>query len=424
MNDVSDMLQVPVGSAAKLPVFGCSEKENLQQREAAVQHFLLSGFPEKNNEEYKYSPTGKIFGEFSASLIGTSPKTKDLPKGISIEFDGRNIQVSERNLLPEGLLICTLEEALQQKHPAALKHFNSLFKNIDDPLLALNIAGAGGGLFIFVPEKVVLKQVLNIIYPEASEEKSLLNIRNLYVIENLAECAISEFWLSPEHASRALSYTTEIVIEGSGRLHLYKNHLAGSSSVLFDHTHAILLGKGVFKTVAVSYGGKWIRNNLNIEMQASGAEAHLNGLFYAGGKQHVDHHTAVIHAMPHCESFQLYKGILHQQATGVFNGKILVKRDAQKTNAYQSSKNLIMGNQASVNAKPQLEIFADDVKCSHGSSTGKIDEDALFYLRCRGISEQSARRLLLDAFAGEVLDTIDHREIKDFAAGKIFAEIL
>jgi Fe-S cluster assembly protein SufD len=422
MNEMPDTLNVPpLMSLPDLPVFSKNAEESLRLREEAMEIFRKKGFPEKNDEEYKYSPTGKVFEAFAPALNGNSPASNEIPVGIQIKFRGNNIEILGKEQLPSGFVICSLEEALAQKHPAALKHLNQLFQQPDDALLALNMAGASAGLFIFAPPKSNLKQVLHIIYPEANQDRGLLHLRNLYVFSDQSETAIAEYWISSGSGQRGISWSSEITLEGTARLHLYKNQVAGSGAVLFDHCHAQLLGKGMLKTVTVSHGGKWIRNNLCIEMNAPEAEVHLNGLFSAADKQHVDHHTAVIHAKPHCNSFQLYKGILQQQSSGVFNGKILVKRDAQKTNAYQSSRNLILGNQASVNAKPQLEIFADDVKCSHGSSTGKIDADALFYLRCRGISEQSARRLLLDAFAGEVLDTIEHEEIKTFASEQVFS---
>jgi Fe-S cluster assembly protein SufD len=162
-----------------------------------------------------------------------------------------------------------------------------------------------------------------------------------------------------------------------------------------------------FDTNTITIGSAWLRNNLNIKLNGLHCETHLNGLQILSGQQHVDNHTLVDHQMPHCNSNQLYKGILKDKGTGVFNGKIFVRRDAQKTNAYQSSKNMLMSDDAAMNTKPQLEIYADDVKCSHGSSTGQIDKNALFYLRSRALSEDKARTLLLHAFAIEVIQKIN-----------------
>ena len=169
-----------------------------------------------------------------------------------------------------------------------------------------------------------------------------------------------------------------------------------------------------FDTNTISLGNDFVRNNLNIALEEENCETHLNGLFVVKGNEFIDNHTAVRHNKPNCQSNQLYKGILDEKSTGIFNGKIFVERDAQKTNAYQSSKNILLSDDATINTKPELEIYADDVKCSHGSSTGKLDEDAMFYLRARGLSEDSARRLLLYAFANDVLNTIKIDSVKTY----------
>jgi Fe-S cluster assembly protein SufD len=157
----------------------------------------------------------------------------------------------------------------------------------------------------------------------------------------------------------------------------------------------------------MTLSGELVRNNHNVVLADSNCEAHLNGLFISSGTQQIDNHTLIDHQMPHCESNELYKGIAKDKSSGTFNGKIFVRKDAQKTNAYQSSKNILMSDDATINTKPQLEIYADDVKCSHGTSTGKIDTEALFYLKARGIDEESARKLLLQAFAQELIDKIE-----------------
>ncbi len=168
-----------------------------------------------------------------------------------------------------------------------------------------------------------------------------------------------------------------------------------------------------FNTHTFSLSGAVLRNNLNIALGAENCESHLFGLYLPKNNQLVDNHTLVDHRMPHCYSNELYKGIMSDSSTGVFNGKIYVRQDAQKTNAFQSNKNILLSDDATINTKPQLEIYADDVKCSHGTSTGKIDEEAMFYLRARGIGEESAKKLLMQAFADEVLDMIKIPALKE-----------
>jgi Fe-S cluster assembly protein SufD len=409
----------PVCAPENLPLMAADEATDKQVREQALQKFLESGFPEKSNEEYKYSPAGKVFSGLLPEADAVSPDVRRVTGSTVARFSSKGIEVKSGEEFPAGVVVCSLSEAMAQKHPAALKYAGFLFKNIEDPLLALNLAGSSLGLFIFIPKGVVLHRPLQIIYPEAGAN-ALAHARNLFVFSDASSCAIAEVWASSNDQIHGLTWSTEMILEGSANINVYKHQAGGDNAVLFDHTHAGVFGAGVLKTVTISTGGKWVRNNLAIELNHVGAEAHLNGLFNITEKQHVDHHTAVVHVVPNCNSFQLYKGVLQKQSTGVFNGKIQVRRDAQKTNAYQSSKNLVMSDLATMNAKPQLEIFADDVKCSHGSSTGKIDADALFYLRCRGISLESAKMLLLDAFSAEVIDTIEQQEIRAFASENIF----
>jgi Fe-S cluster assembly protein SufD len=175
----------------------------------------------------------------------------------------------------------------------------------------------------------------------------------------------------------------------------------------------------IFTSVTLSWGGSVIRNNLNSYLNGEGIECNYKGLYFLTGKQHVDNHTLADHANPNCHSNELYKGILADESDGVFNGKIMVRQDAQKTNAYQMNKNILLSNKASVNSKPQLEIYADDVKCSHGATTGQIDKEQLFYLKARGIGEKEGKKLLIFAFANEIIEDIDIPELKDYLVNKL-----
>jgi Fe-S cluster assembly protein SufD len=188
-------------------------------------------------------------------------------------------------------------------------------------------------------------------------------------------------------------------------------------------THIRQLEKCVTHAVTLTLSGKLVRNNLNMVMEAANSESHMYGLYLLNGETLADNHTIVDNQQPNCLSNELYKGIMDEKSTGVFNGKIFVRQDAQKTNAYQSNKNILIGEDASANTKPQLEIFADDVKCSHGCTVGKLDQDALFYLKARGISEQNAKALLLHAFAIDILDQIKNEEIRNYA-DKLISERL
>ena len=204
----------------------------------------------------------------------------------------------------------------------------------------------------------------------------------------------------------------EIVVEKDARLEYYKIQNDAGSQV--STTHIRQIGKSYSNTVTISLNGGIVRNNLNIVLDAEHCEAHLYGLYFQKGQNHVDNHTVVDNVKPNCFSNELYKGIMDDNATGVFNGKIFVRPQAQKTNAYQSNKNILLSGSATVNTKPQLEIFADDVKCSHGCTVGRLDEEALFYLQSRGITEKNAKSLLLHAFAGDILEHIKLKVIREY----------
>jgi Fe-S cluster assembly protein SufD len=237
----------------------------------------------------------------------------------------------------------------------------------------------------------------------------------LIIAEKNSEAQIIEHSISLDVRKRVIvNSVAEIFAEENSRIHYYKIQNENQNTFHIHNTQAVQKKNSHFDTNTVSLDSNWVRNNLNISIEGENCETHLNGLFITSDSQFVDNHTRVYHGKAHCQSNQLYKGILDGKSTGVFNGKIYVERDAQKTNAYQSSKNILLTDDATINTKPELEIYADDVKCSHGSSTGKIDEDALFYLRTRGLSEQSARRLLLHAFASDVLDTIKIESLKSY----------
>ena len=204
----------------------------------------------------------------------------------------------------------------------------------------------------------------------------------------------------------------EVVVEKDARLGYYKIQNDQKDASQVSTTHIRQTGKSYTNSVVISLNGAMIRNNLNVIFEAEHCESHLYGLYCLNGQTHVDNHTTVDNARPHCFSNELYKGVMDGKTTGIFNGKIFVRKDAQKTNAYQSNKNILISNDASVNAKPQLEIFADDVKCSHGCTVGSLDEEALFYLRSRGVDLENARALLLQAFAVDILENIKPEPIR------------
>jgi Fe-S cluster assembly protein SufD len=258
---------------------------------------------------------------------------------------------------------------------------------------------------------------------DARETNVAAQPRNLIVAGKRAEVKVAEAFRSFGENVSFTNAVTEVYVAEEANVHYYKVQNETDQSYNIGTTAVYQEGRSVFTANTVTANGGFVRNNLNIKIDGEYAEANMFGLYIPNGKQHVDNHTGVDHAKPNSNSNELYKGILKDKSTGVFNGKIYVRQDAQKTNAFQSCKNVLISNDATMNTKPQLEIWADDVKCSHGTTTGQLNDDALFYMQARGISKDSARALLMLAFAQEVIDKMEIPAIKEYLEGLIVEKI-
>lgn len=391
-------------------------------RTKAIEDFKSLGLPGRKNEEYKYSNTLPLFKDElsigkAVATKGIAPKSgiPGLKANTAVLVNGIfSEELSSAGSLAKGAVVCSLVKAFQTHKDLIAKHFSAYAPTGADAFIALNTALFQDGIFVYVPDEVVAETPLQIIHIITANEPSLVFPRALFVTGTNASLQVVETIESgPLKGRTIVDAVTEVFVAEGARVQYYKLQNEGAGLVQVNAIKARQEKASHFDTNTVTLKGGWIRNNLDIALEGQQCETHLNGLFITEGEQHVDNHTLVDHRMPHCESNQLYKGILGDKSTGIFNGKIFVQRDAQKTNAYQSSKNILLTDDATINTKPQLEIYADDVKCSHGSSTGKLDEDAMFYLRARGLGVDSARTLLLYAFAADVLETIRIKELKD-----------
>jgi Fe-S cluster assembly protein SufD len=247
---------------------------------------------------------------------------------------------------------------------------------------------------------------------DARSANILSQPRTLIHVGENAQVQFAETYATLGTCESFTNQVTEVVVEKDARVEYYKIQTDSGSQV--NTTHFRQIGKSIVNTVTVSLSGGIVRNNLNIAMEAEHSESHFYGLYFLKGKTHVDNHTIVDNVKPNCYSNELYKGIIDDDAAAVFNGKIFVQRDAQKTNAYQSNKNILLSDNATVNTKPQLEIFADDVKCSHGCTVGQLDEEGMFYLRSRGVSERIAKSLMVHAFAIDILEHIKPVALRNY----------
>jgi len=416
---------------SKLFLFG-----NTQLRDKAMESFNIQGIPNYKHEEYKYTRIDAMLkGEFNFSAnkncsdeqIEQLKFLKDaytviIENGIFVE------SLSNSHNLPKGLTICSLLDAVKSDSPVFEKHYAQYADVNADPFIALNTAMTKDGVFIHVAKNTVIEKPIHIIHVSTASQNTIINPRNLIVVDENAQAKIIESFETIDSTAKIFcNALTEIVIDERAIMDHYKiqdenTRLKDGQDLgyLMNTTQVIQKTQSVFSTHTFTLSGTLVRNNLTIVMDGEHIESNLNGLYLTAGNQVVDNHTLVDHRKPNCNSNELYKGIIDGKSTATFNGKIFVRKDAQKTNAFQSNKNILLSEAGTINTKPQLEIYADDVKCSHGASTGKLDEDKIFYLRARGLSPESAKKLLMHAFASEVVNTVKIAPLQEYIEGKIF----
>lgn len=409
--------------ASKDSLFG-----NDALRTEAIERFSSQGFPNRKSEEYKYINFDLFMKE---GVAGTANKTVTAKQVEHLMFLKNTITVVIHNgqFIPElstvsgltkGLTICSLAEASQKYTSVFESSYTLATETNPDPFIALNTAMAKDGAFIRVEKNEVIEIPIHIIHTSTAEKNTIIHPRNLIIIEENAQAKIIETYATIDSTAKTFNNAlTEIIVNASAIVEHYKIQDENEWGLQVNATQVIQKQYSVFSTHTFTLSGSLVRNNLNIILDAKDIESHLNGLYLTKGNQIVDNHTLVDHRMPNCNSNELYKGIIDDKSSATFNGKIFVRKDAQKTNAFQSNKNILLSDDGTINTKPQLEIYADDVKCSHGTSTGKLDEEKVFYLRARGLSEASAKKLLMHAFASEVTDMIKIDELRDFVEAKI-----
>jgi len=386
------------------------------RREEAFAIFEKQGFPTTKNEEWKYTNITPILKKEYNYLPSSSINKKDV-EDYFIEGLKANICVfvngvfskEHSSILDKNLVVQNFSEANEDDITA---YFNKDIYPANSALTALSTALAENGAYIKIPKgKIIEHPVVLHFIADAKEGNVFVQPRNLIIAEENSQAQLVELITTTGKNNSFTNIVTEIVVKDNALLEYYKIQNDPQSQV--NTTQVYQEAKSVFSSATISLEGEVVRNNLNITLNAEHCEAFLNGLYFLKGKQHTDNHTLVNHAKPNCYSNELYKGILADKSRGVFNGKIFVKPDAQKTNAFQSNKNILLSQDAIMDTKPQLEIYANDVKCSHGATVGQMDEEPLFYLRSRGISENAARALLVNAFANDILEHIKIDVLKE-----------
>jgi Fe-S cluster assembly protein SufD len=397
-------------------------------RESAIEAFTKQGIPNRKHEEYKYVNIDlTLKGEFS--LTGNEKKFSEQVGKLEILEDAYliviengifNESTSKIKDLPKGLTIAGLAESSKKHSTPFEKHYAKYADVTNDPFIALNTSLAKDGVFIHIEKNTIIEKPIHIIHIASANQNSIINPRNLIIVETNSQANIIESFQTVDSTAKVFNNAlTELVVAENAIVDHYKIQDENELGYLLNTTQIIQKKQSVCSTHTFTLSGALVRNNLNIVLDDEGIESHLNGLYLTNENQVVDNHTLVDHRKPKCNSNELYKGIIDGKSTATFNGKIFVRKDAQKTNAFQSNKNILLSDDGTINTKPQLEIYADDVKCSHGTSTGKLDEDKIFYLRARGLSELSAKKLLMHAFASEVVNTIKIDALREYIEDKI-----
>jgi len=402
-------------------------------RTKAFQNFEKLGFPSKKHEAWKYTSLNAVLkedysifpdSENSVTLSEVNQYSiHDIDTYKIVFIDGKyNSFLSETT--HESMDVCLMSAALTKAkyRPVIENYFNKVAKQ--DHLTSLNTAFSKEGAYIYIPNNTEVEKPIQILnFTTGTETATLLQPRNLIVAGQNAHVQIIERHQSLSQHPVLTNAVSEIYADRHATIDCYKIQNDHTTASLIDNT---FIEQGSATTVSVhtfSFGGNIVRNNLNFFQKGERVDSILKGITMIEGSQLVDHHTLVHHTAPNCESHQDYKGIFNGRSTGVFNGQVVVEKEAQKTDAYQQNNNILVSDHSTINAKPQLEIFADDVKCSHGCTIGQLDKQTLFYMQQRGIPKKEASALLMYAFANTVLDSVNIPEVKERIT-KLIAEKL
>ncbi len=392
-------------------------------RTSAIKNFENKGFPTKKEESWKYTSLNAILkNDFTVFPKGeNSIEFNEVKKYFIHEIDTYKVVFIDgifsshlSSTTHEGLDICLMSSALNKpKYKMVIDNYFNKIANKDESLTSLNTAFANEGAYVNIPKSTVVRKPIEIMYFSTGNEAALLvQPRNLIIVGENSHVQIIERHQSLNENPVLTNSVTEIFAQKRAIVDYYKIQNDNLEANLIDNTYVSQKQETNVSVNTFCFGGNLTRNNLNFYHFGERIVSNLNGITIIGEKQHVDHYTLVQHSTPNCESHQDYKGIYSDRSTGVFNGKIFVEKEAQKTNAFQKSNNILLGDKSTINAKPQLEIFADDVKCSHGCTIGQLDETAMFYMQQRGIPKKEAKALLMYAFSNALIESIKIPELK------------
>lgn len=393
-----------------------SEKDTACALAALEKHH----WPTRKDENWKYTNLNKIKKKSYSRVSETKLTSFKIPfSGYKLVFENGNINLTLSNIPDkDGITVQSLQEARTNDLPLFTKYYDKLVNVGEDPFGAINTAYLQNGWFVHVSKKATLDQPLHIVNI-ITENSSLAITRNLIVVEDFAELEVVTTTHTTENVKDAVVMEyNEVYVGQNSKYTNNKFQTEGTELVTISSEEVKQDRDSNYTSNTFSFTGKLIRNNIHINVDGENCHTEMNGLFFPSEKQLIDNHTLLRHNKSHCTSSELYKGVVSDKAIGVFNGKVIVAEDAQKIEAYQQNNNIVV-DEGVINAKPELEIYADDVRCSHGTTTGQFDETAMFYLQARGVSEKSARKMLVNAFAFDVIEKLENDELKAFAEEQV-----
>jgi len=394
-------------------------------RKDAISKFGSLNVPTQKDEEWKYTNISSLLKHnFSPIPVEANVSQEFINKFLFDKMEHSLIvfvngvfssELSKLIDIPKGVEIGSLANAIKQNHPIVKKHLGKYAEDENYFFTTLSTAFTKDGAFVYVPDVKVVEDPIHIIFiTKSGSEKILTQPKNLFVAGKNSQVTIIEHYVSDEENVYFTNAVTEIVADENATVDHIKLQEESSKAFHIARMKVDQERSSNFSSHLISHGAEISRNDFNARFNDEGSECMLNGLFMIDGEQLFDAHTMIDHAKPHCNSHEHYKGILQDKSRGVFNGKVMVRRDAQKTNAFQENNTILLSDNTVMNTKPQLEIFADDVKCSHGATIGKLNDEAKFYLKSRGIGEEAATAILIHAFASDVITSIKIPALRDY----------
>ncbi len=402
---------------------GQSKQPFHMQRVKAIDTLKETGFPKPREEEWRFtniSPLLKTKFKLSEQSSLEKVSKADVERLSFAGWDGPVLvivngmfsrELSRLDGISDKVSVMPLSVALAENHENVKGKINTL-SGLGDAFTYLNTAFASDGIFVEVPDNVIQEKDIHILHIAAAGHQTMAHPRHLFVVGKSARLGVTESFHAQDCVDCFTNSVTEIFVAENGEMEHYKLQDENLDGYHMGQIHLNQGANSRLYSINFAFGGKLVRNSINTELAGEGIESVLNGLYMAHGDQLIDNHTFIDHAKAHCESHELYRGILKDKARGVFSGKIMVRQDAQKTDAKQSNNCLLLSDDARINTKPQLEIYADDVKCTHGATIGQLDEEAVFYLRSRGVPQKKAVSILTYAFAEEIIEGIRNEAVK------------